>query len=72
MHKIDRIIQQIRVYYPNLSDENALTFLEKATYKQLKNKDIILTPDLSSTHSFSCLRDALKGLTRIEMTRKKL
>ena len=61
MHKIDKIIQQIRVYYPDLSDENALTFLENATYKQLKNKDIILTPDLSSTHSFLVLKGCAKG-----------
>ena len=73
MHKqIDKIIQQIRVYYPDLSDENALTFLENATYKQFKNKDVILTSDMSSTHSFLVLKGCAKGSYKDKNDQEKI
>ncbi len=70
--QIDKIIQQIRVYYPDLSDENALTFLENSTYKQYKNKDIILTPELSSTHSFLVLKGCVKGSYKDKNNQEKI
>lgn len=70
--QIDKIIQQIRVYYPDLSDENALTFLDHASYRQFKNKDLILSPDLSGTHSFLVLKGCVKGSYKDKNDQEKI
>jgi CRP-like cAMP-binding protein len=56
-----KIVKEIRVHYPELSDASAEIFLRNATYFQYKNKDTILTPELSSTHSFLVLKGCAKG-----------
>ncbi|MFD1316433.1 Crp/Fnr family transcriptional regulator [Namhaeicola litoreus] len=56
-----KIVKEIRVHYPELSDESAEIFLKNATYVQHKNKETILTSELSSTHSFLVVKGCAKG-----------